>query len=90
MGRAWPGLAAYTWGASGLSQPSRPRAFPGGRRAGKEIAGFGYSGFILGGFWGFDGITHHLARGRGKDVATDPSAGRLSFWGSRVQGAWGG
>lgn len=63
VGRAWPGLAADTWDASGLSQPSRPRAFPGGHRAGKEISGFGYSGccccccfffffFFFGGFLG--------------------------------------
>lgn len=81
VGRAWPGLAAHTWGAGGLSQPSRPGAFPGGRRAGKEIPGFGYSGFFFGGFWGFDGITHDLAQEQGKEMWQQAHrlAGFISF-----------
>lgn len=94
VGRAWRGLAAHTWGAGGLSQPSRPGAFPGGRRAGKEIPGFVYSGFFFGGFWGFDGITHDLAREQGKEMWQQAHrlAGFISFsfQCSLVEGAWRG
>lgn len=72
-GRAGPGRAAHTWGASGLSQLSRPGAFPGGRWAGKEIPGFGDSGFCFGGFWGFDGIDSRPREGiRGKRCGNRP------------------
>lgn len=89
VGRAWPGLAAHTWGASGLSQPSRPRAFPGGRWAGKEIPGFRSSGFF---FWRVLGVWWYYSRpreGTRERVATGPSAGRLflsGVLGLRVRG----